>query len=288
MRDEPSTTAEVVCYMRASDQRRPQQQRVLDDPYAKLFLGRLTRAALATLEATGKLGERAEQLFPGLTTYILARHRFIDEHVDKALSTGEIKQLVLLGAGYDTRAYRFAKELSGCRIFEVDHPATTRRKAELAQTHAGTLPEIPISRVAIDFETTTLSDALAEAGFETNARSFFVWEGVSMYLTRAAIKETLRTIREMGGSDTEIAMDFWFLLDTPDVLSSAHRMSANLLHFLGEPITFGMHPEDVEHFLARLGFAVNDLATAEELERRFISDGRRVYPANYVLHARAD
>ena len=81
----PSQTAEAVCLMRATDQRRPPADRILDDPYAKLFLGRLARAALVSWEASGTLGKLAERLSPGLTAYVLTRHRFIDDRLGQAL-----------------------------------------------------------------------------------------------------------------------------------------------------------------------------------------------------------
>lgn len=284
--DEPSTTAEAVCYMRATDQRREPKDRILDDPYAKLFLGPVFRGTLATLEVTGRLGERAEQLLPGITTYVLARHRFIDDKIRASLDAGEMEQLVLLGAGYDTRAYRFADLLDGRPVFEVDHPSTSRRKAEVIAEHASELPNPNVKRVEIDFQTQSLAERLAAAGFKTGRPTFFSWEGVSMYLRRDAVKATLRTLRELAAPGSGVAMDFWYLLDAPDFIATAHRMSANLLHFLGEPITFGIHPEDVGHFLERLGLEQRDLATAEDLERRYIHDERKVYAANYVLHAR--
>src|SRR5262249_55238339 len=122
----PSQTAEAVCLMRAIEQRRPPAQRIVDDPYAKLFLGRLARAALASWEASGTLGTPAGGLSPGLAAYVLTRHRFIDDCLQHALA-GDVQQLVLLGAGYDSRAYRFAAALHGRPVFEVDFPATSRR-----------------------------------------------------------------------------------------------------------------------------------------------------------------
>src|SRR5262249_19775512 len=84
----PSQTAEAVCLMRATEQRRAPAERIVDDPYAKLFLGRLSRAALASWEASGTLGNLAERLSPGLTAYVLARHRFIDDRLGEALAGG--------------------------------------------------------------------------------------------------------------------------------------------------------------------------------------------------------
>jgi methyltransferase (TIGR00027 family) len=270
--------------MRATEQRRAPAERIVDDPYAKLFLGRLSRAALASWEASGTLGNLAERLSPGLTAYVLTRHRFIDERLGEALARG-VEQLVLLGAGYDSRAYRFAAQLDGRPVFEVDFPATSRRKARILAGLADTLPATDVRRVEIDFETDSLAGRLREAGFKTGRRTFVVWEGVSMYLTRSAVKATLTTIRAITAPRSELAMDCWYFLDSPDLLSTAYRMSANLLSLLGEPVAFGVHPEDVGPFLDRLGYRVRDLADAAELERRFVRDGRRVIPGNYLLHA---
>jgi methyltransferase (TIGR00027 family) len=280
----PSQTAEAVCLMRATEQRRAPEERILDDPYAKLFLGRLARAALASWDVSGKLGDVAARLSPGMAAYVLTRHRFIDDCLRRALA-GDVGQLVLLGAGYDSRAYRFAAELEGRPVFEVDFPATSQRKARILSRRADSLPAADVRRIEIDFETDSLEARLREAGFKTRMRSFVVWEGVSMYLTRNAVKATLTTLRAITAPRSELAMDFWYLLDAPDMLTSAYRMSANLLSLLGEPVTFGIHPEDVGPFLARLGYRVRDLADAAELERRYVGDGRRVLRGNYLVHA---
>jgi methyltransferase (TIGR00027 family) len=280
----PSQTAEAVCLMRATEQQRRAAERILDDPYAKLFLGRFSRAALLSWEASGTLGHLAARLSPGLAAYVLTRHRFIDDRLRDALA-GNVAQLVLLGAGYDSRAYRFADELAGRPVFEVDFPATSRRKARILARAADPLPRPDVRRVEIDFETDSLADRLRAAGFRKGARTFVVWEGVSMYLTRAAVKATLTTIRAIAAARSELAMDCWYFLDSPGLLTSAYRMSANLLSLLGEPVAFGIHPEDVGPFLARLGYRIRDLADAPELERRYIRDGRRVVPGNYLVHA---
>src|SRR3990172_2708966 len=165
MRDEPSRTAEAVCMFRATDQRRPRHERIVDDPYARLFLGPVMRTALATIEATGRLGTLAEEHSPGLITYVLCRHRFIDDCLERALSGG-VAQLVILGAGYDTRAYRFAEALRDRRVLEVDSPLTSRRKAQIVEAHREQLPSVRIRRVEIDFLHDCLEDVLVAAGVE--------------------------------------------------------------------------------------------------------------------------
>jgi methyltransferase (TIGR00027 family) len=243
----------------------------------------LSRAALASWEASGTLGDFAARHSPGLAAYVLTRHRFIDDYLRRALA-GRITQLVLLGAGYDSRAYRFAAELRGRPVFEVDFPATSRRKAKIL-ARAEALPSVDVRRVEIDFEQDALDDRLREAGFRSGARTFVVWEGVSMYLSRSTVKATLTTIRDLTAPRSEVAMDFWYFLDSPDLLTTAYRMSANLLSLLGEPVAFGIHPEDAGPFLARLGYRIRDLADTAELERRYVRDGRPVAPGNYLVHA---
>jgi methyltransferase (TIGR00027 family) len=281
----PSQTAEAVCLMRAMEQHRAAGERIVDDPYAKLFLGRLARAALASWEASGALADVAARLSPGLAAYVLTRHRFMDDCLRRALAESSVDQLLLLGAGYDSRAYRFAPLLAGRPVFEVDFPATSRRKARIVARRADRLPSVDVRRVEIDFAHDSLQQCLREAGFRTRRRTFVVWEGVSMYLTRDAVKRTLSAIRELSGTQSQVAMDYWYLLDAPDLLTTAYRVSANLLSVLGEPVTFGIHPEDVTHFLKRLGYRVLSIADAAELERRYVRDGRRVVPGIYVVHA---
>lgn len=281
----PSQTAELVCLMRATDQRRAPADRIVDDPYAKLFLGPMARAALRTWEATGVFGEILERFSPGLTTWVLCRHRAIDDHLVRALGAG-VEQVVLLGAGYDTRAYRFAEPLGARATWEVDFPATSRRKARVVAASRKRLPRARVEVVEIDFQRESLRERLAAAGFREARRTFFVWEGVSMYLTRAAVKATLGTLREIAAPGSELAADFWYLLDSPDLVATASRFSTNFLALLGEPVTFPMHPEDAGAFLDRLGFDVGEIAGGETLERRYVRDGRRAAPGMYLVHAR--
>jgi len=262
--------------MRALDQARPPAERIVDDPYAPWFLGKLARAQLAA-------GPLAGAFLGALTGYIQARHRFMDDALRRALTDRSVDQVVVLGAGYDMRAWRFSDLLAGRPVFEVDYPSTQRRKLRLLRGRPA--PPVDVRRVEIDFQRQTLAGVLEPVGFRPGARTFFTWEGVSMYLTRAAVKSTLGALHALGGPGSVLTVDFWQLLDSPDLIATAHRVSAGFLHLLGEPITFGIHPEDGEAFLGRLGWEVNDLADAAELARRYAADGRPIYPANFVVRA---
>jgi len=277
----PSRTAELVCFARASEALRPRDKRIVDDPYAHLFLRPLGQSMLAGRRGPITLaGSPAE-----LTTFVLCRHRVMDDRLEAALAAGA-EQVVVLGAGYDTRAWRFADALAGRPVWEVDFPATARRKKRLARSHVGELPATNLHLVEVDFERQSFADRLAAEGFIVGARTFFVWEGVSMYLTRRTVKETLDIMRGLGGDGSELVADFWFLVDASDPGSFVRRIQPNLLALLGEPVLFGIHPEDVSAFLERQGIVAREVIEAADLERRYLDgDTRRCYPAFYVVAA---
>lgn len=286
LRNLPSTTAEAVCLIRAYEHAKPATARVLDDPYAHWFLGPVLRAALSYEGMMPQLGTYADWATDGIVRFVVARHRYMDDALLRAAR--RVRQVVLLGAGYDMRAYRFAHELRRCTVFEVDHPATATRKARVLARRQKELPDATVVRVQVDFETQSFRRALEKAGFDSAQQTFFVWEGVSMYLSRAGVKATLETIRAMSGAGSEVVMDCWYLPDEPSLVSSARRWTANLLSLLGEPVTFSLHVEDAEPFLRRLGFRLRELADAETLRRRYFTARAHLYPTNYVIHAVAD
>ena len=284
LQSRPSLTAEAVTAARALEHLKPAAERVVDDPWAELFLSIATRRALAAW--SGSVTRRVfRRLGATGTSYVPLRHRFIDDHLLAALDGGAV-QVVLLGAGYDTRAYRFADQLDGRAVFEVDLAAISRAKAATIARNQERFPVTNVVRVEIDFESQSLTDVLPAAGFTVGAPTFFVWEGVPMYLTRAAVKATLGAVRELGDAGSRIAHDMWFLVDEPSPLGTARRTAPSALSLIGEPVTFGMHPEDYDHFLRRHGFRVVDLAFPSELQARYAPDTPAVLDDSlYVLTA---
>jgi methyltransferase (TIGR00027 family) len=279
----PSVTAEVVALARATERLRPAADRILDDPYAELFLGRAMRTALAAWKVNGPTARLAKRLDPGALAFVPARHRYIDEQLT-ALLDGGAEQLLLLGAGYDSRAYRFAERLGDRPVFEVDLAPISRRKGGIVERHRAELPAVDLRRVEIDFETETLADTLGAAGFSTGARTFVVWEGVSMYLTRAAVKGTLAAVGDLCGPGSRLSMDMWHLVDDPGPLGTIRRAGPGVLSMIGEAVTFGVHPEEIGFFLERQGWMLVDLATNDDLVERYTA-GRPLDPSLYLLTA---
>ncbi|MFH1486161.1 MAG: SAM-dependent methyltransferase, partial [Chloroflexota bacterium] len=125
---------------------------------------------------------------PGVWGSMLCRKRYGDDRVIQAVDAG-VEQVVILGAGLDTRSYRLAAQ-AGIPAFEVDMPANTAYKQERLRAVFGRMPD-QVALVAVDFETDDLAAALATYGFRTDQPTIFVWEGVTQYLTEGSVRKTL-------------------------------------------------------------------------------------------------
>lgn len=282
----PSLTAEFVCLFRAREARRDPQTRILDDDKAEALLSPAT-AALA--RAPGSVVDAAlNGMDPGLPTTIVCRHRFLDDHLVEALArTGaaRVEQVIILGAGLDARALRFADALAGRVVFEIDFPATLERKKKQL---APFLPLPWLEQVGCDFAAESFVDALARSPrFVKGAVTVVLWEGVTMYLERVAVRRTLDDLRTLCGPGSLLGLDFWFLVDGRDLASRARRLLPHVLGFIGEPMLFSLHPDDAAPFLQSAGWSVVDAADPAGLATRYVKDGRALAPSFHVQWARS-
>jgi methyltransferase (TIGR00027 family) len=280
--DRPSSTAQWTTLGRALELNR--DDRIVTDRYAPSFLSRTSRALLQSLSAGGAIVRRAERFeLVGLATSGLCRHRFVDEHLLAALPDAE--QVLVLGAGYDSRAYRFATEIGPRPVYEVDLPPLSRRKAAIVASRADVFGNASVYRVEIDFRTQSLVDRLAGTGFSPGGRTFVVWEGVSPYLNAGAVDETLAALSRVCGSGSMLAMDFWQHVGGaggyPIRLAAVRAM-----RFIGEPITFAVDAARAGSVLAPHGFEIVDLAEAAEMTTRYATGGRLCDHGLYVVAAR--
>jgi methyltransferase (TIGR00027 family) len=168
----------------------------------------------------------------------------------------------------------------------VDLPPLSRRKAALVAAHPELFGHTSIRRVEINFRTESLAERLLAVGFDVGARTYVAWEGVSPYLTRAAVSDTLDTMRELCGAGSILGMDFWHEVTGLGPIDQVRRLGARAIALVGEPVTFGIHPGTVTEFLDLHGFEVFDLVQARELAARYSTDGRPCEESVYVVAAR--
>jgi methyltransferase (TIGR00027 family) len=188
-----------------------------------------------------------------------ARQTFFDAVVDRTL--GEVTQFVVLGAGFDTRAYRMPKG-TPIRSFEVDTPKTqATKRASLARAAIDTTG---VTFVGADFEQEDWLRRLVDAGFDPGRRALFLWEGVTMYLDRAAIEATLREIASTA-TGSVVAFDY-FTTEPLHSRSLYWRYGRAATSLAGEPLRFGIDStpptrERVAELLRSCGLALGEHRT---------------------------
>jgi methyltransferase (TIGR00027 family) len=262
---------------RAIEARWPVEERVCDDPLAERFLGRPYRWLIAAPPVRRALPALIERLFAGHHAYVLARTRYIDDFLDASLDP-EVRQLLILGAGFDSRAYRFSERLRSTRVFEVDHPATSAIKREKIDAIFGGVPG-HVALVPVDFNRDRLSDALDRAGFRSGVRSIVLWEGTVPYLSAAAADDTLRFLASTCCAGSRLIFDYVVasVLDGACDFRGAATEYARMKQ-TAEPFVFGIAPENIEAFLSARGFRdIHDIGGDELRDRCFPTSRRNAY-----------
>ena len=213
---------------------------------------------------------------PGIYEYVLTRTKLLDELFLDALEN-RFAQIVLLGAGFDTRALRFSHRNRGTRVFELDVYTTQRPKIEILTRKRVALPP-ELVFVPIDFNTQRLADALGNAGYKEAEKSLFIWEGVTMYLTPQAVDTTLGFVRAHSAQTSIIAFDYIYA----SVLRRENKFFGEREIFervskAGEGWTFGIEEGMIESFLSERGFKLLAHYTPAELETKYLvaNDGTR-------------
>jgi methyltransferase (TIGR00027 family) len=229
----------MVAAYRARASRR--EGAICDDPWAGLLAG-----------ADGQhFAARYDQANPNMELWVAVRTAVIDDEVrEQTRGPAAMDQVVILGAGLDSRAARLGR--AGVRFFEVDHPKSQEDKRErLAQA-----PAYPVDAavyVACDLATDDFGDALAAAGFDMGRPAVIVWEGVVHYLTEEQVRATLRRVTSGFHARTTVVFDFV----TSRFVHGTSRRAEDLeqrqiLAALGEPVCFGT--DDAVPILYEAGF----------------------------------
>lgn len=289
MSGQPSRTSILVAAARALGARDPDAKVRNPDHLAERLLGPEELAMIDGHPLSRALSQdywdaiRDMQTF-GLVWMMLVRTRFIEDALRHAVANG-VRQVVVLGAGFDSRAYRLADLLRDCRVIELDSPATQERKKKRVTTVLGPGPH-NVVHVSVDFARESLGHALDRAGHRSDEKTFYVWEGVTMYLPEAGVRETLRTIAAHSRAGGSLVLDYQNSAALDMIQNSSQGMTQMVAGW-GEPFIFGVPGKDGTDFFRELGFEPSEVLAlfSEELVQRYAirSDGTR-----YGMHLYRD
>jgi methyltransferase (TIGR00027 family) len=235
------------------------------DPIAKHLVSAPVRVLLETAEksprAARALNAILDSVSLGVWRHLPLRTRAIDDAIASEVKSGT-RQIVLLGAGLDARAHRLGV-LAECTLYEIDHPSTQAIKMQ----NAPNLPAIPrqIHYVAVDFEKDDVADALLKAGFDPNAKSIFIWEGVTMYLPRVAIEATLSMVAQVTAPRSCLLATYY------DVRAAARtRFARPFFSIIGEPLRSSFSQDDLRELFAAHGFSIETDEGDDDWGKRYV------------------
>jgi len=285
-----SKTAMGVLLARFAESRKPEGERICFDPYAIHFISpSILEWAARNPEEVRTMQERTERLVPGLDNSIIARVRYFDDFISRSIDDG-VEQLVILGAGYDSRPYRI-DGLKKIRSVEVDHPVTQAVKKEKIKEIFGDLTD-NVVYIPVDLGTEDLGQKLLDAGYDRSLKTLFIMEGLLMYLSPETVDDIFSFIAKNSGKGSAILFDYYIqsVVDGSCELLVGKNIHNQLVQ-LGEPLKFGINKGAVEMFLESRGFSRVHNVTSEDLKRDYFcgtNDGRAVCSLHSLAYAVVD
>jgi len=264
-KNKSSLTAAGIAIVRAVESEKPADERICYDPYARQFVQGWMYRLLGFSIKSGY----AELRGPGVNGFLIERERYIDDVLQNFLNEG-LLQLVILGAGYDSRAYRF--DLAGrVKTFEVDHPVTQADKLEKVRRIFGKTPE-HVTYVPVDFNTQSLSECLLASGYDSGLISLFIWQGVTMYLMPEGVDSTLIFIGKNAAPGSGVVFDYVYQAVLDGLQKQSEISSMRRYRFItGEGLTFGIPEGEAGAFLLERGFRQVKDTTTEKLKSTYFT-----------------
>jgi len=269
--NKPSETAMFAALHRAMANKYFKNEKFGPDYLAEYFLPSHFRFFIKFKKIRANIKKKLDKLLPGLHEYMIARTAWLDSLFVKALNN-KIPQIVLLGAGYDTRAYRFAEHNIATKVFDLDIATTQARKKACLQKAKIEVPK-SVSLVSIDFNKQSLQNVLAESGYDSQQKTLFLWEGVSYYLQPESVDATLGFVSSSEDLTSLLAFDYAVSI------TEKNRSAYGVTEFLNtmkkqhgdEALLFSVAEGNVGSFLEQRGLRVISHLNKKEIEQTFLA-----------------
>lgn len=202
----------------------------------------------------------------GMYEYIIARTTYFDNIVKQSIEEN-IPQIVFLGAGYDSRPYRFSNLIIDTKIFELDTKPTQDRKISILNQSNININQ-NITFIPINFETDNLEIALINNGFDKSKKALFIWEGVTFYLSNKAVNNILSIIHNMSISESTLCFDFQTKVNDEELIKT---------NITDESIKFGVEYDKINSFVNSRGFKIIEHITAIDMENKYLTvDNKKI------------
>ncbi|MEH6307786.1 SAM-dependent methyltransferase [Olivibacter sp. CPCC 100613] len=281
-KNQSSKTAEGVAIIRAIESAKPADIRICYDPFARMMVPTLSYYLSKWVIKSGLYGKYAQ----GLIELLVVRERYIDDFIKKTLQ-GKTGQVVILGAGFDTRAYRMP-EMAGKRVFDVDHPDTQKVKLKRLARLTNIVRK-PVTYVPIDFNSQSLADALFKKGYDPETETLFIWQGVTVYLNEESVDQTLAFISRNAASGSAVVFDYFDKKALQDTSRPEIKMMHRSAKLTQENFLFGIDSKHIENFMDERGFIKIVDSSAEALSRIYFTgknSGRIVLNGFHIVSAK--
>ena len=282
----PSETAMFAALRRAIANKEYDNENFGPDHLAEYFLPPHFRFFIKFHKIRENTKAKFNEFLPGLNEYMIARTVWGDDLFVDALRK-EYPQIVLLGAGYDSRAYRFAEFNQATKVFELDiAPTQNRKKKALKKAKINLLERVTLA--PINFNTESLKDVLEKAGYDSDKKTLFFWEGVSYYLEADSVDATLGFVRDFSHPESLLAFDYVVPLtdENADAFGVAGFFETMKKEHGDEALLFAIDEGIAESFLADRGLKMIDHLDNEEIEKKFLTDENGSLIGSMTAHFR--
>lgn len=269
-----SQTAEIMARHRAAELLFPEDQRVCNDSYAIYFVNEETKQSFQRPLRSLLIRLWLNWMFPGVHNAVISRVRYMDDCVIKCLENG-LEQMVIIGAGYDTRAYRFNGLPEKVKVLELDHPATQNVKKEKLKAIFNSPPG-HVTYIPIHLDKDKVSKKLLDGGYDPSKQTLFIMEGLLMYLPPPFVDKILSFIKTTSGPGSCVTFDYLppSMIDGTIKAKEGKNMIKSVKKW-GEPFRFGLKYDDANAFLSSRGFCKINTVHAPDLKETYFKGNKR-------------
>ena len=280
-------TAQGVAKQRLIESLAKPNKRIICDPYADKFVLGASIIKLMGHKFSVWLGDK---IVPGMHEHLISRTRFIDDLIEES-THNNTNQYVILGAGYDSRAYRL-KLPSKLKIFEVDQPEVQERKLSKISDKTSNMENV--TYVSIDFNHQSLSEQLLNAGFDRNRATIYTLEGVSQYIEKEALKSTLKELAKLNpNSNSKIFISYvnkLFKKDPKACFGMGYLKPEKSIKFItdqaanvGETWISFYSPREIKDMLFQNNFTLIEDKTLADLNSKYFTPVGRTIPESRIF-----